>query len=141
MSGFLLDTNLLSELVKRKSMRNRGVLDWVGRVEESLMFISVLTLGEIRKGVELAPPQQRGLLETWLESELRSRFAGRILGVDEAIADRWGAIAATARLRGEVVPVIDGLLAATALEHGLTVVTRNIRHFAAAGARTTNPWT
>lgn len=95
---------------------------------------------EIRQGVELAPVSKRPRLEAWLESDLRLRYAERILGVDEGIADRWGILLAEARSRGNVLPGVDALIAATALTHSLTVATRNVRHFEAAGALTINPW-
>ena len=95
MSGFLLDTNCISELVRSKP--EPRVLQWIDSADENLLYLSVLTLGEIRKGVaSLSPSQRRTRLETWLELELQARFAGRILGIDSKIADRWGILAAGA---------------------------------------------
>jgi len=139
MSGFLLDTNCISELVcPRPAPR---VVDWMEAADESLLYLSVLTLGEIRKGLAgLAQGRRRTHLETWLEIELQTRFAGRIVPVDAAIADRWGVIAAETKRKGKALPVIDGLLAATALHHNLTVVSRNAADFANAHVQVLNPW-
>ncbi len=140
MSGFLLDTNVISELVKPKP--DEGVLRWIEETDESLLFLSVLALGEIRNGIErLRAGRRRWQLESWLQTDLRSRFQDRILPIHEAIADRWGAISAAAAAKGKPVPVIDGLLAATALHHNLTLVTRNGSDVAGTGVPTVNPWT
>jgi len=139
MSGFLLDTNCLSELVRAHP--EPRVLQWIESADESLLYLSVLTLGEIRKGVAGLPPSQRRTkLETWLELELRARFAGRVLGIDGAIADRWGILAAAAKRSGRALSAIDGLLAATALHHNLTIVSRNISDFAGTPVPMVNPW-
>ena len=139
MSGFLLDTNGLSELVRAHP--EPRVLQWIESADESLLYLSVLTLGEIRKGVAGLPPSQRRTkLETWLELELRARFAGRVLGIDGAIADRWGILAAAAKRSGRALSAIDGLLAATALHHNLTIVSRNISDFAGTPVPMVNPW-
>ena len=109
-----MDTNVISELIKAEPDGN--VLRWIGETEETILFLSVLTLGEVRNGIErLNPGKRRGRLESWLTVDLRLRFQDRILGVDEAIAERWGALSATAAKKGRPVPVLDGLLAATAL--------------------------
>lgn len=136
--GFLLDTNVLSELIK--SAPNSSVIAWIHSVAERSLFLSVLTLGEIRKGIELAPRSRRAKLERWLASDLKSRFQRRLLPVDAAVAERWGMLAAKAKQRGEVLPPIDGLLAATAIQHGLVLVTRNLRHVQELGAQTMSPW-
>ena len=139
MSGFLLDTNCISEVVRSKP--EPRVLEWFAAANESLLYLSVLTLGEIRKGVAALPQSKRLThLETWLEVELGSRFSGRILSVDAAIADRWGLLAAKAKLKGKPLSAIDGLLAATALHHNLTIVSRNVNDFANAQASVLNPW-
>ena len=139
MSGFLLDTNCVSEMVRVKP--EPRVLEWMEAAEETLLFLSVLTLGEIRKGLAaLSHGRRRARLEAWLEVDLRDRFSGRILPVDEAVADRWGLLAAQARRNGVRLPIIDGLLAATALHHKLTVVSRNVSGFAAAQVRVLDPW-
>ncbi len=89
MNGFLLDTNIISELIGLKP--NQQVLDWMDAADENRLCLSVMTLGEIRQGVAALPQgRKRTRLETWLDIDLQSRFAGRILAVDEAVADRWG---------------------------------------------------
>ena len=139
MSGFLLDTNVVAELVKpRPALR---VVRWLDDVEEELLFLSALTLGEIRKGiVKLGSGARVGRLDAWLEGELKVRFAGRILPIDEAVADRWGVLAGRAAATGTPLPVVDGLLAATALHHNLTLVTRNSRDVSRTGVSVFSPW-
>jgi toxin FitB len=139
MSRFLLDTNCISELVSPKPAPR--VVQWMELADEGLLYLSVLTLGEIRKGAAaLQQGSRRTRLESWLEAELRARFAERILPIDAAIADRWGVLAAAARRGGKTLSVIDGLLAATAIHHNLTVVTRNPGDFAGAPVQILNPW-
>ena len=139
MSGFLLDTNFVSELVRAKP--DPRVIEWMETADESMLYLSVLTVGEIRRGLAgLAQGKRRTRLETWLEIELQARFAGRVVPIDAAIADRWGLIAAEAKRKGKALPVIDGLLAATALQHNLTVVSRNVSDFMNAQVQVLNPW-
>jgi predicted nucleic acid-binding protein len=139
MSGFLLDTNIISALVKPKP--EPQVTVWIESVDESLLYLSVLTLGEIRKGIALLREASRRVaLEAWLNSDLALRFAQRILPIDQAVADRWGQITAHASIAKSPLPVIDGLLAATALDHNLTLVTRNTKDVAATGVAVFNPW-
>ena len=139
MSGFLLDTNCVSELVRPKP--NTRVMEWMEAVDEALIYLSVLTLGEIRKGVAgLAQGKRRAHLEAWLEVDLQARFSGRIVPIDSAIADRWGVLASEAKRRGRPLSVIDGLLAATALHLNLTVVSRDVNDFKAAQVQALNPW-
>lgn len=139
MKGFLLDANVISELVKARP--HPKVAAWVESIEETLLYLSVLTLGEIRRGIAaLDKPARRARLAAWLETDLRPRLAGRILPIDEAVADRWGAITGSAAVRGKPLPVIDGLLAATALHHNLTLVTRNESDVAGTGIVVFNPW-
>lgn len=139
MSGFLLDTNIISELVKPKPEAN--VTEWVENTDESLLYLSVLTLGEIRRGIAALPQsRRRATLEAWLDKDLRARFEDRILVIDQEVADRWGLLTAAARNSGIVLPVIDGLLAATALEHNLTLVTRDTGQIPSMGVAVFNPW-
>lgn len=139
MNGFLLDTNCLSEVVRVHP--DPHVMAWFEAVDEGLLYVSVLTLGEIRKGLAtLAQSKRRSRLETWLEVELRARFSGRTLAVDAGIADRWGLLAAEAKSRGRALSVVDGLLAATALHHNLTVASRNVGDFAITGVSVVDPW-
>jgi predicted nucleic acid-binding protein len=138
-SGFLLDTNVISELVKPRPEEN--VTAWIEATDESLLFLSVLTLGEIRRGIAALPQSRRqATLEAWLDKDLRARFEERILDIDQEVADRWGLLTAVARNSGIVLPVIDGLLAATALEHNLTLVTRDTGQIPSMGVAVFNPW-
>jgi toxin FitB len=137
MSGFLLDTNCISELVRNTP--DPRVREWIEAADETILFLSVLTIGEIRKGIATLPQSKRRTrLESWLELELLSRFAGRILPVDLEIAQRWGLIAAQAKKEGKGLSVIDGLLAATAIHKSLTIVSRNVGDF--GGTPVINPW-
>ena len=139
MSGFLLDTNVISELVKPRP--EPRVTSWIEATEESLLYLSVLTLGEIRRGIAALPKaRRRASLEAWLETDLRTRFHRRILSIDDDVADRWGLLTAQGQMKGVVLPVIDGLLAATALHHNLTFVTRDIGNIAVVGVAVFNPW-
>ncbi len=139
MSGFLLDTNCISELVRPKP--EPRVLEWMEAADETMLYLSVLTMGEIRKGLAgLAQGKRRTLLETWLEVKLQARFSGRIVPIDAAIANRWGQLAADAKRVGKPLSIIDGLLAATALHHNLTVVSRNTGDFTNTHVQVLNPW-
>ena len=100
-----------------------------------------MAVGEIQKGIDLLPASQKRIeLQNWLDSDVRAWFAGRILPVTETVAERWGHVAAAARKQGATVSVVDGLIAATAVEHGLTLVTRNTKDFARLGVELLNPW-
>jgi toxin FitB len=139
MTGFLVDTNCISEVV-RVTPEPR-VLAWIEAADESLLYLSVLTLGEIKKGVVALPQsRRRSRLEAWLEIELQARFSGRILPIDVAVADRWGLLAANAKASGRPMSTIDGLLAATAIHHNLTVVSRNVSDFSRVPVQVLNPW-
>ena len=116
-------------------------MSWFEAADEGLLYLSVLTLGEIRKGLaNLAQSKRRTRLETWLEVELQTRFAGRILPIDAGVADRWGLLAAQLQAKGKSLAIIDSLLAATALHHNLTVVTRNSADFVGTQVPVINPW-
>lgn len=139
MSGFLLDTCVLSEFKKPKP--DVGLYSWLANVDASAAFISAITIGELRYGIALLPnTTKRRELERWLTAEVLPDFAQRILPFDYEVADRWGNIRANARARGETVPPVDGMLAATALHSNLTVVTRNEAHFRMAAVPVLNPW-
>ena len=139
MSGFLLDTNCISELVRAKP--EPRVTEWMRAADESLLYLSVLTLGEIRRGAAILPQgKRRTFLESWLEVDLQARFSGRILAIDDAVADRWGWLTAEASRGGRPLAAIDGLLAATALDHNLTIVSRNVDDFAGTQVPILNPW-
>jgi toxin FitB len=139
-SGFLLDTNIVSELVKTKP--EPKVVEWIEATDEELLFLSVLTLGEIRKGIALVKdPARQVKLEAWLVRALPVRFANRILAIDESIAERWGVLSAQAKATmNHNLPVIDGLLAATAQHHNLKLVTRNIDDVMGTGVPVFSPW-
>ena len=140
MSGYLLDTNCVSELIRPHP--DRRVMEWMDAANESSLYLSVLTLGEIRKGINSLPgSSRRTALESWLNHDLLIRFADRILDVDQAVADRWGRLAAAAVATKQLLPVIDGLLAATAIHHNLTLVTCNAKDVALTGVPVINPWT
>ena len=139
MSGFLIDTNIISELVNPRP--EPGVTAWIEGTDESLLYLSVLTLGEIRRGIAALPQsRRRAALEAWIDKDLRARFEDRILVIDQEVADRWGLLTAAARNGGIVLPVIDGLLAATALEYNLTLVTRDTGQVPSMGVAVFNPW-
>jgi toxin FitB len=139
-SGFLLDTNVISELVKAKP--EPKVTKWIETTDETLLYLSVLTLGEIRKGIAfLSHSARRVALEAWLDHDLALRFSDRVLPIDHQVADRWGRIAGSAAARKSPLPVIDGLFAATAQHHNLILVTRNTRDIAATGVPAFDPWT
>jgi predicted nucleic acid-binding protein len=135
-SGYLLDTDIVSEA--RKGQRaNPKVLAWLETVKDDGLFLSVLVLGEIRKGVELAKPaepRRARALEQWLDG-LERNYADRVLPVSAAVADRWGRLGAIRPLS-----TVDGLLAATALVHKMTLVTRNVRDVERTGVRLLNPF-
>lgn len=139
MSGFLLDTNCISELIRSKP--EPRLIEWMRAADESLLYLSVLTLGEIRKGAAILPQSKRRThLESWLELDLQVRFSGRILAIDNAVADRWGWLTAEAERKGRPLAAIDGLLAATALHHNLTIVSRNVSDFTSTRVPILNPW-
>ena len=134
--SYLVDTNVISELVRPKPAKS--VLAWFENIPSEALHISVLTLGEIRRGVEQMPDgARREKLRLWLEHELLDWFGTRILLVDIPVADRWGRLVAQI---GRPVPSIDSLLAATALHYELRLVTRNQKDFDYPGLEVVNPW-
>lgn len=139
MSGYLLDTNVVSELVKPTP--DARVAAWIEAADEDRLHLSVLTFAEIRHGIERLPSgAKRDRLRRWLEVDLTDRFAGRVLAIDRAIAETWGVIMARASARGVMLPTMDTLLAVTAEQRGLTMVTRNVRNLGRAGVTAVNPW-
>ncbi len=133
---YLIDTNIISE-VRKGAGCNARVSAWYASIADEDLFLSTLVLGEIRKGIELARPRDAGkaaALERWLR-KVETAFGERVLGIDNAVSDQWGRMSAI-----RPAPVIDGLLAATALTHGLTLVTRNDRDVADLGATVLNPF-
>lgn len=137
---YLLDTCLISELVKDKP--DLGVLEWIEQQDEQALFLSVLTLGELQKGVSKLPDgRKKTQLLHWLDDDLQTRFTGRMLDVDASVATLWGKMQGEAEQRGRRMPVIDSLLAATAQANKLAVVTRNGADMAESGVEVINPWT
>ena len=134
--SYLLDTNVVSETIRRNP--DKSALAWLDQIPGESLFVSVLTLGEIRKGVEaLADRKRREKLRLWLDHELTRWFEGRVLPIDLGVADRWGRLLAEV---GRSVPTIDSLLAATALHYDLALVTRNARDFDYPGIEVINPF-
>ena len=135
---YLLDTCLLSELIRKEP--NQGVLDWIKDKEESSLFLSVLTIGEIRKGiVKLKPSTKKKELILWF-AELESRFKDRIIPIDIQISLKWGEIQANLEVNGNSMPTIDSLIASTALCKNLIVVTRNGKDMKQSHVEILNPW-
>jgi predicted nucleic acid-binding protein len=137
--SFLLDTNTISEWVKPRP--DPGVVRWFDQIDEDRTHLSVITLGELRKGINrLADSRRRNRLDDWLSNELPSRFGNRILPVNAAIADEWGQLLARADTAGTPINGTDALIAATAIAHRLQVVTRNVSHFQPANVDILCPW-
>jgi predicted nucleic acid-binding protein len=137
--SFLLDTNVVSEPTKPKP--DPGLTSWLASVDEDRLFISAVTLAEISFGIERRETGAgRTKLETWLHGDLKARFYGRILPVNEAVAETWGRLVAARAAAGRPIGLMDGFIAATALVHGLTLVTRNTADFENTGAPLLNPW-
>ncbi|WP_291865244.1 type II toxin-antitoxin system VapC family toxin [Bradyrhizobium sp.] len=134
--SFLIDTNIISE-VRKGERCDPYVSAWYASIADEDLFLSTLVLGELRKGVELARPRdpdKAAALERWLR-QVEAGFDGRVLGIDNAVSDQWGRMSAI-----RPIPVIDGLLAATAVTNGLTLVTRKDRDIAGLGAMLLNPF-
>lgn len=124
-----------------RSRPEAGILRWLDEADDQRLYISVVSLGEIVKGVTTLPVgKRRTELQKWLDETLRPWFQGRILSVNQPIAERWGALAGRCRQNGRPLKVADGLIAATALEHDLTIVTRNVKDFAGLDVALVNPW-
>jgi Predicted nucleic acid-binding protein, contains PIN domain len=137
--NFLLDTSIVSELVKKNPYL--PVLKWLGRQDEASLYLSVITIGELEKGIAKLPASaRRSRLRSWIQRDLAVRFGARMLSVDLRIAARWGVLTGEAEKHGKPLSVIDSLIAATALVHGLAVVTRNVKDFERSGATVINPW-
>lgn len=140
MNGFLIDTNILSEY-NRPGGPDSGVKRWLESTTRELQHVSVITLAEIKKGIELlAEGKRRAQLEQWLAKDLEVWFAGRVLSVDRLVADRWASIVAQGVRSGRPSPTIDSLIAASAFANNLSIVTRNTRDFEGIGMSTVNPW-
>jgi predicted nucleic acid-binding protein len=136
---YLLDTCLISELVKKEP--NPAVVSWLDEQDEQKLFLSVLNLGELQKGISKLPDGTRkSELQAWVALDLVERFTGRILEIDLETALCWGRLQGEAEQTGEKLPVMDSLIAATAVAHGLIVVTRNVRDIERCKVRVCNPW-
>ncbi|MBO1438452.1 type II toxin-antitoxin system VapC family toxin [Meiothermus sp. CFH 77666] len=135
--SYLLDTNVVSEAAKRQP--NPRVMVWLKKLSVREAYLSVLTLGELVQGAVRAPEPRRAVLESWIE-DLKRRFDGQILPLDIEVMEAWGALTGGAMNEGRPLSPLDALLAATALCHGLILVTRNTTHFRGLPIRLLNPW-
>ena len=137
--SFLLDTNVISELVKARP--NHGVVAWLAGVDEDQVFISVVTLAELHYGIEpMATGRRRNQLRQWLLEDLPLRFEGRVLSIDHSIADTWGKVVARSEAAGRPMGALDAFIAATAEAHDLTLITRNVSDFETSIKAIINPW-
>lgn len=135
--SYLLDTNVISELVKHTP--NESVLKWIDDINSEKLYLSVISIGEIRKGVAgIQDPRRQEKISQWLEIDLPDYFEERILNIDLKIADMWGQL--QSKNKGHTLPAIDGLIAATAQVHNLTLVTRNTKDFNNVSISILNPW-
>jgi predicted nucleic acid-binding protein len=136
---FLLDTTIVSEWTKPRP--NPGVIAWLAEVDEDRTFLSVITLMELRYGVErMSLGTRKKRLHEWLELELPLRFEGRVLAIDASVADTCGRIVASREVAGHRIEAMDAVVAATAEVHGLTLVTRNVKDFPSLRLELLNPW-
>ena len=144
--SYLLDTCILSKLRKIGKYPDIKLEDWIKKHNENLYFISALTIGEIQSGISKLnlkkneERQKKIILEDWLLEELIPRFHNRILAINVEVVLKWGRLLGERKQKGLIIPVVDGLIAATAIVHNLTVVTENISDFIETGARVFNPW-
>ena len=137
--NYLLDTNVISELVAKQP--SQKVVEWIDTLADERIYLSAITIGELKKGIEKLPASQRKeLLREWLTEELLIRFAGRILPIDVAVMLTWGQLTATLEQRGRKLPAMDSLIAALAVQGGFTLVTRNEADFRDTGVTVLNPW-
>ena len=136
---YLLDTCVVAELIKPAP--DKAVVRWLQSQDERNLYLSVLTIGEISKGIEkVADVQRKKKLHLWLIDDLGSRFNGKVLPVDEQVAVTWGQVQGRAEGHGKTMPAIDGLIAATGLVFDMIVVTRNISDMEESGVALLNPW-
>ncbi len=136
---YLLDTNVISEV--RRPQPDVNVLTWLDGADEERLYLSVITVGELARGIALLPSGKRKVaLAEWLGTDLQLRFGHRLLSVDGEAAFIWGRLMADARRQGRALSVMDGWIAAIALRHQLVIVTRNVRDFDNLGLEIFNPW-
>ena len=136
---YLLDTCVVSETRRREP--NVNLVNWLAERQAADLFVSVVTLGELRKGAcSLKDASRREILEKWIDEDVTTGFNGRILGFERSIADRWGRLMGEGIAKGLTPSVTDSMLAATALSHGMAVVTRNVRDFQFEGLQVINPF-
>jgi predicted nucleic acid-binding protein len=136
---YLLDTCVISELVKKEP--RPAVIRWMDTGDESRMYLSVLTLGELIKGITKLPEgDKREKLHSWVSNDLVLRFGHRLVEIDAEIARAWGTLLGEAERRGEKLPVVDSLIAVSANVHDLIVVTRNVQDMERCQAKVFNPW-
>lgn len=139
MNGFLVDTNVISEILR--PVPDAHVAAWSQRSVRQMLFLSVVSMGELRKGVTVLPASRRRTqLEKSIQAQIPRWFEGRILSVTQAIAERWGELDGARQIAGRPLSAPDGMIAAAALEHDLTVVTRNVKDFAGLGVTLLSPW-
>ncbi len=138
-AGFLLDTNVPSETLR--PVPHPRVIAWV-EAQSDVQFVSVVSIGEMRRGAALLVQgsARRVQLEHYIEIKIPALFGKRVLPITQAIAERWGVLDALRQAAGQPLGIADGMIAATALEHGLTLVTRNVKDFADLGVAVFNPW-
>ena len=136
---YLLDTCVISEIIKKEP--NKNVLAWLSAQDEDNLFLSILTFGEIQKGIEKASDHKRKKkLKLWLEDDLKKRFEGRIIPIDLRVVTNWGSIQGTAELAEKAMPTMDGLIAVSGLTYSCIVVTRNVADMEQSTAELFNPW-
>ena len=136
---YLLDTCVISEIVKLKP--NKNVMSWLESQDENSLFLSVLTFGEIEKGIEKAPDKiRKKKLRLWVEEDLKQRFEGRVLPIDFEIVTRWGILQGASEKIGKPMPTIDGLIAVSGLVNNCTVVTRNTSDMEQSTVELFDPW-
>jgi len=137
--NFLLDTNVVSEWTKPRP--DAGVVAWLAEADEDRIFISVITIAELRHGIERLPAgARRDRLDTWLTEQVPQRFEERLLAVDAETANAWGHVMAQGQAAGRPPSTMDAFIAATVLRHDMTLVTHNVSDFEALGVRLVNPW-
>ena len=136
---YLLDTCVISEVIKPRADKN--VISWMQKQDEESLYLSVLTFGEIEKGIEKSSDESRKRkLKLWVEEDLKKRFEGRIISINLDVSAKWGAIQGASELLGKSMSAIDGLIAVSGLVHNCIVVTRNISDMEQSTVELLNPW-